>query len=72
MSGDLFTKSRHEQLWARGWKQAGGTYRGVLMWRRPDGALLTEQEAFAQLARLLEEEKTAGEKGDDDDRLPEG
>jgi len=59
MSTDLFSEPLRQALWARGWKQTGGAHRGVLLWRRPDGTLLTEEEAFTQVEAILNQERGA-------------
>lgn len=48
-----------QRLRARGWNETAGVIKGRLLWKRPDGAVFDEEEAFAQLAAL--ERKEAGE-----------
>lgn len=53
---DLFEgegPAMRQRLRDLGWKRAEGLQRGgPLMWRRPDGARVTEEEAFRQLEAL--------------------
>lgn len=59
---DLFGSlddGRRQRLRDRGWHEAAGKLHGLPCWRRPDGAIVDETEAFAQLARLEAEERAA-------------
>ena len=54
--GDI---EKREKLIARGWRReqdGAGKWR---LWRRPDGAQLTEEQAFVSLDRILREEAQA-------------
>ena len=54
---DSIEEQKRQRLYARGWVQRGGTLRGRPLWQRPDdGALVEEEEAFRQLARMEAEE----------------
>ena len=55
---DLFEAAREERrqrLRDLGWHEVGGLTHGAYHWRRPDGAVVTEDEAFRQLDRLDKE-----------------
>lgn len=58
---DLFEPQRQklrEAMIKRGWAQMGATsMRGQIFWRRPDTALVEEDEAFRQMERILKEEE---------------
>jgi hypothetical protein len=43
---------KRQHLRALGWHEAAGLARGVPMWRRPDGVIVTEEEAFRQLEAM--------------------
>lgn len=53
---DAAVERQRYSLRARGWREECGLIRYHPVWRRPDGALVDEPEAFKQLERLLKEE----------------
>ncbi|MDE2100916.1 MAG: hypothetical protein KGL39_26960 [Patescibacteria group bacterium] len=52
---DLFSpivEARRQALRDRGWHEAVGISQGSFYWRRLDGAIIEEEEAFRQLEAL--------------------
>ncbi len=61
----LFAEKEREKLRRAGYHEAVGFVRGVPYWRTPDGAIVTEEEAFKALSRQeQEQEPVANEKKD--------
>jgi hypothetical protein len=55
-------EDRRRQLRERGWHQAAGTLFQRLMWKSPGGRIMSEPEAFAELA--VAQAREAKEKSD--------
>ena len=60
MTDDLFTfldEQKRHRLRSLGWYMVGGLLHGRPLWKTPDGReTLSEEEAFARLARIDSEE----------------
>ena len=53
------SEPQRQRLRELGWHEVGGLARGRPLWRRPDGAVLDEEEAFRQLAPVAQDRSDA-------------
>lgn len=62
MGNDMFAadERRRNRLLLAGWLAVEPRGRGSWFWTRPDGAIVTEQEAFLELDRLESQEGEDG------------